>query len=134
MALHKKDDIKLLLPWPPSVNHYWRTVLIPTKRGKVPRTLISKEGRIFRRNAFVAIKKQYPICEVIRDRCQVHIYLKAPDERRRDIDNYVKAVLDVLTHANVLEDDVLVDELIVQRGLKEPGGAAIVSVRRLGGR
>lgn len=40
------------LPWPPSVNHYWRRVLI----GGKPRTLLSKEGREFKQAAVGAVR------------------------------------------------------------------------------
>jgi crossover junction endodeoxyribonuclease RusA len=48
-------------------------------------------------------------------RLEVHLKLFPPDRRIRDIDNHVKAVFDLLTKANVWEDDSQVDVLHVKR-------------------
>ena len=40
------QTLQLTLPWPPSVNRYWRSV--PMGRGRGVRVLISREGRAFR--------------------------------------------------------------------------------------
>ena len=48
-------------------------------------------------------------------RLEVHIKLYPPDRRLRDIDNHIKAIFDLLTKANVWEDDSQVDVLHVKR-------------------
>jgi crossover junction endodeoxyribonuclease RusA len=45
-----------------------------------------------------------------------------PDARRRDIDNYNKALFDALTHAGIWEDDSQVKRMLVEWGPKVPGG------------
>jgi len=111
--------IVLTLPFPPSVNTYWRNI----GRG---RTLISKRGRQYRDDVVgqVANRLIAPL------QCSLHvaITLHAPDKRRRDVDNYLKAPLDALTHAGVWADDSQIDRLSVQRGENIAGGAAVVVI------
>ena len=97
----------LTLPFPPSVNTYWRHV-----KG---RTLISKEGRQYRVDV---------IGTVLRSRCvtfpdqvlNVDIVAWLPDNRRRDVDNLLKAPLDAMAHAHVYEDDSQIADLRIRRG------------------
>ena len=114
--------IVLTLPFPPSVNTYWRNITI---RG-ASRTLISKKGREYRDQVIgiVADKARAAIAE----RLHVAITLHPPDKRRRDVDNYLKAPLDALTHAGVWADDSQIDRLSVTRGDIEPGGRAVVVI------
>lgn len=49
-----------------------------------------------------------------------------PDRRRRDLDNILKSLLDSITHAGVIEDDSLIDDLhIVRRELRKNGAIEI---------
>ena len=55
-------------------------------------------------------------------RLMVKISAYPPDRRRRDLDNILKATLDSLTHAAVIEDDSLIDDLrIVRKSLVQGG-------------
>ena len=99
--------VKLTLPFPPTVNHYYRNV-----NG---RTLMSKEGRMYRGLAIRSCQWQRTpvISPDVRLAVQIDLY---PSNRRRwDIDNRVKACLDALQHAGVIPDDEQVDVLIVKR-------------------
>jgi crossover junction endodeoxyribonuclease RusA len=42
---------------------------------------------------------------------RVEIQAFRPDRRRRDLDNLLKAILDSLTHAGVMQDDALIEDL-----------------------
>lgn len=98
--------ITLTLPWPPSVNHYWRHV-----DGK---TLISKAGRAYRK----AVADQVLIqrgAKMLAGRLHVAIDAHVPDKRRRDLDNLLKSVLDSLTHAGCWLDDEQIDALMIVR-------------------
>ena len=112
--------ITLTLPFPPSVNTYWRNI----GRG---RTIISKRGREYR-DEVVGYVANLPRLAILADRLHVAITLHAPDKRRRDVDNYLKAPLDALTHAGVWADDSQIDRLSVQRGDNHPGGRAVVVI------
>jgi crossover junction endodeoxyribonuclease RusA len=112
----------LVLPWPPSVNSYWRH----SARG----TYIGKPGREFRKGALAAIAKEQP--EPFGDsRVSVVIELRAPDRRRRDIDNHTKGICDALTHAKIIDDDSQIDLLKVIRGPIEKDGAAYVTIEKI---
>jgi crossover junction endodeoxyribonuclease RusA len=119
----------LLLPWPPSVNQYWRHVVLKTKKGLRKRTLLSMEGRHFRTEAVRTIRKQFPVHGVINEPVRVEMHLFPPDRRKRDVDNYSKGVLDALTYAKVWTDDYLVDDLhIIRRRQPVPGGAVTLRI------
>mgnify|MGYP003327377193 FL=1 len=88
--------IELTLPWPPSVNRYWRTF-----QGRM---IISAEGRSYRK----AVADQVLIqrgAKHYEGKIRVVIEAFRPDNRRRDLDNLFKAVLDACTHAGVWADD-----------------------------
>ena len=93
------------LPWPPSVNRYWRSV-----NGKV---LISADGRAYRANvALMATIGKWPVWG---DRnISVSIAAWFPDQRKRDLDNVLKAPLDALTHALLWTDDSQIHELHIR--------------------
>ncbi|MBK9187353.1 MAG: RusA family crossover junction endodeoxyribonuclease [Phycisphaerales bacterium] len=110
--------ITLTLPWPPSVNHYYRRV------GNV--TLISKEGRRFRKR--VAGEVLLAGSPRVEGRLAVWIVASPPDLRRRDLDNVQKALLDALQHAGVYGDDSQIDRITVERGLQTSGGMVLVQV------
>ena len=118
------SKLHLNVPFPPSVNHYWRHI---TLRGHT-RTVISKKGREYRQTIGSLIRPPEPLT----GRLSVCIDLQPPDRRRRDIDNYPKALLDSLTHAGVWEDDEQIDSLHITRGKVEKPGAAIVTISEIG--
>jgi crossover junction endodeoxyribonuclease RusA len=88
--------IDLSLPWPPSVNRYWRTF-----QGRM---IISAEGRTYRKSVADQVLIQRG-AKHYQGKLKVEIEAWRPDNRRRDLDNLLKAVLDSLTHAGVWEDD-----------------------------
>lgn len=106
------------LPYPPSVNHYWRRV--------GARTLISKEGRRFRRRV-LAILSARPI-EPMTGSLSVRVVAHPPDRRRRDLDNITKALLDALEHGGIYEDDSQIDRLAIERARVVPDGKVIVHI------
>lgn len=109
------------LPYPPSVNHYW------CANGK--RRYISHKGRKFRQDAFYVIKTQRPTLTKLA--VSVTVMVWPPDHRKRDLDNILKPVLDVLQYAGVIKDDSQVGELIVRRMEVTKGGATQVTVSQL---
>jgi crossover junction endodeoxyribonuclease RusA len=109
------------LPYPPSINHYWRRV--------GPRTLISREGRRFRRDvmAILAAMGTRPLT----GKLAVHIIVFPPDNRRRDIDNVQKALLDALEHGGAYADDSQIVRLTIEKGGTIDGGKTLVRIREL---
>lgn len=117
----------LELPFPPSVNHYWRSVRI----GKAMRTLISAPGREFRHQVEKTVMAERKALR-IDSGVAVAVTLHAPDNRRRDLDNFGgKALLDALTHSGVWLDDSQVRRLSMEWGKNIRGGKAVVQIRRL---
>jgi len=115
----------IVLPFPPSANHYWRHLTSGKLAG---RTLISQEGRVFReqvqRNA---IAERWPRFTADQ-RLAVRILAYMPDKRRRDLDNLLKSALDALTHAGVWVDDSQIDSLLIERA-PTLGGVLMVEVQ-----
>lgn len=109
------------LPYPPSVNHYWRRV--------GPRTLISRGGRWYRETVIAMLAAAG--AERLSGKLAVHLILHPPDQRRRDLDNAPKALLDALQHGGLYQDDSQIDLLIIRRGLQIIGGQAHVRLDRL---
>lgn len=109
----------ITLPWPPSVNHYWR-------RSKNGMMHISAEGVAFREEAkWQAIKQNAP--KQLHGDLIVDIEAFMPDKRRRDLDNILKALLDALTHAGVWMDDSQIVDIRIRKA-KTIGGMVKVKI------
>ena len=106
------------LPWPPSVNHYWRMV-----KGRM---LISREGRDYRTAVARALGEAGAVR--LEGRLEVQVDAWPPDRRRRDLDNLCKALLDALEHGGAYRDDGQIDRLTVIRRPVVAGGALRVSM------
>lgn len=106
------------LPYPPSVNHYWRRV--------GARTLISRGGQRYRKDVCAALAAdRVPPME---GRLAVRVVVRPPDRRRRDLDNVGKALLDALEHAGAYRDDAQIDRLMFERGEVMPLGGVTVEI------
>ena len=112
------------LPFPPTVNNYY----VKTNRG----IYISQKGRKFRAEVLKAISEQLPGVH-IDERMLVEIVLYPPDARKRDVDNYNKALLDAITEADLWEDDKLIDQLFMYRGqVRSRNGSVYVRITDAG--
>ncbi len=109
------------LPYPPSVNHYWRRV--------GARTLISRGGRAFRQEvcAILAARGVRPLAGPL----EMEIVVHPPDRRRRDIDNVQKALLDALQHGGAYEDDSQIIRLAIEKGDPVEGGKTLVQIKEV---
>lgn len=108
--------MKLTLPFPPSMNHYWR------RCGHIMH--ISEAGKRFRKDvqAVVGLRPR-----TISGRVSVSVTVFAPDRRVRDIDNLLKPMLDALTHSGIWLDDGQVDDLRIVRGpVEKPGRVEVL--------
>jgi crossover junction endodeoxyribonuclease RusA len=118
----------LSLPWPPSVNRYWRS---PNKGRLAGRTLLSAEARAYREAAAFAILRGEGTCvRTFTTRLAVSIVACPPDRRKRDLDNLLKPLLDALAHNLVIEDDSLIDDLRIRRGDIVADGRVFVTVTK----
>jgi crossover junction endodeoxyribonuclease RusA len=110
------------LPYPPSVNHYYRHV--------GPRVLISKAGRKYRE----AVISQLRSCGVQPLDGGIELFLEAypPDRRRRDLDNLMKCVLDSLQHAGAYRDDSQIVKINAEKHQPmPPNGMLYIRIEKL---
>ncbi len=114
--------IEFVLPYPPTVNTYWR------RRGST--YFISEEGKRYRR-AVVLIVRQQRLKLSLSGRLAIKVIAEPPDKRRRDLDNILKAPLDALMHAGLLIDDEQFDEINIVRGQLVPGGRLGIKITEL---
>ena len=114
--------LTLELPWPPSVNHYYRRV--------GPRTLISRAGREFRQRVcgILAARRLPPLT----GRIAVSVEAYPPDRRPRDEDNLLKALIDSLQNGGVFPDDRQIIWLLIYGRQVVPGGRVVVRIREMG--
>ena len=121
------SDLELILPWPPTVNSYYSVV--GHQRG-IRR--ISQRGRQFREEVVAACLEQLGDFEALTHRIYCEIILFPPDRRQRDLDNYMKSLLDAITHSQVWEDDSLIDQLVIHRGVLIPKGSVHLTITEAG--
>jgi crossover junction endodeoxyribonuclease RusA len=114
------SDYNFIMPWPPSVNGYWRTFR--------NRQIISKRGREYRNAVYAEIALLGLLNSNIKEKLSVSVVLNPPTLRRYDVDNFTKALFDGLTNAEFWLDDEQVQRLTVTKGEKTKGGNAEVSV------
>ena len=119
-------SLVITLPFPPSVNHYWRHVVM----GKRVTTLISAPGRKYSAAVQGEVLLQ-KAARRINSHVAMTVLLHAPDRRRRDVDNYAKSLLDSLVKSGVLEDDSVVRDLRLVWGEVLSGGKAVVMIREI---
>lgn len=110
----------LELPYPPSLNSYYRHV-----GGKV---LISKLGRAYRERV-----EQLAVLDDVQNKfnktnLQVVITLYPPDNRKRDIDNVLKCLFDSMTHAKIWKDDSQVKRLFIEKNEPISNGQVIIKI------
>jgi len=115
-------SVEFQLPYPPSINHYWRRVGL--------RTLISSEGRAFRKTvcSILAAAGAKPIDGPL----EIAIQVCPPDRRRRDIDNVQKALLDALEQGGAYHDDCQIVKLSIEKCGPVAGGRTLVRIGELG--
>jgi crossover junction endodeoxyribonuclease RusA len=107
------------LPLPPSVNRLWRS-----NRGRVHR---SDPYAAWLREAGWALLQQRP--KRLTGWVRVSIAAGVPDRRRRDLDNLLKALLDLLVQHQVIETDADVAALDARWDDLVPGGRVCLEVR-----
>lgn len=110
--------VKLELPFPPSINHYFSYY-----QG---RPVLSKDARAYRH-----VVRRIAIAKGIKPLMgplAVRIEIYPPDDRRRDCDNVQKSVLDALQHAGAFWDDSQVVWLLSIKHHSKPSGSIQVQL------
>lgn len=119
--------VNMLLPFPPTVNTYWRHIVM----GKRAATILSDAARKYRKAVCDAILEQHTPRGIFSGRLAVAIIACPPDRRARDLDNLPKGILDSLKHAGVIQDDSAIDQLTVMRSAIVKGGSVNVTVSEI---
>lgn len=117
------DYLELALPYPPSVNHYWRH----TRDGK---HYISAEGKAFRAKVLQICRLFDPFAGAVKIKMEVFY----PDKRERDPDNLQKALFDALTASGLIKDDnnkIIKDYRVVGMDEIRKGGMVVVKIKGL---
>ena len=115
------EMIEITLPWPPSVNTYWRNF--------DGRMIISARGREYRETVGDQMILQKMV-KHFKGLLRVEIEAFRPDKRRRDLDNLLKATLDGLAHAGVYEDDSQIVDLRIFWA-KDIGGMLKIKIEEI---
>ena len=114
-------ETQLELPYPPSVNNYWRRV------GQ--RTIISKFGRQYKKEVAKLCRGLTPFDSSCR--LKITILCCPPDRRKRDLDNVLKALLDSLS-GYVYNDDSQIDSILIIRSEVRKKGLIFLKVIEMG--
>ncbi len=115
---------KLVFPWPPSINSLYC-------QGRTHgQKFMTKTGKAYKQKIIElhANDDMNPVTVPIK----VRIELFPPDRRTRDIDNYIKPILDGLKFLEIIEDDSLINTLLVlkhAKNLKYNKGLALVYIK-----
>src|SRR3990167_10288033 len=129
------DDLPVTgkLPYPPSINRYWKTsirkrssqqstslTLNPltgklNRTGKMIKTVTREPAVIQYVNDVYYLVRQQRINPTFADKLKLTLLIYPPDEKKRDIDNVVKCVMDSLQHAGIYTDDFKIWILHVER-------------------
>ena len=110
-------SVKLILPYPPTVNTYWGA--------NGHRRFISKQGVAFTDEVSLIVKNSKS--KSFGDkRLAIQIMIHPRDKRRFDLDNLLKAILDALMKAGMYNDDSQIDYIEIARGEQVDGGKTVV--------
>ena len=102
--------IELTLPFPVSANHVWK------HRRANHRAYLSQRAKMFRAEVVATLRSLgvQPLLGPLR----VEIIIHPPDQRKRDLDNLLKSLLDALQHGRAFVDDSQISHLVIIR--REP--------------
>lgn len=91
---------------PPRVNEF-----LANFKGRQIKTKVCRE---FKTYAQLKLKEQFVEDNLLNEILKVDVKLYFKDKRKRDVDNYLKAIFDSLTGA-VIEDDSLIKKCVVEK-------------------
>ena len=111
--------ITIELPYPPSVNRYWRYF-----RNRV---VVSAEGRAFKEKVLLILRAMGS--RTLEGPLILRVDLYPPDRRRRDVDNPQKAILDALQYSGLYRNDSQIVRLVATRREPVPNGKTIVRIQ-----
>lgn len=113
-----------VLPFPPSVNKYWRQG--KTWDGRRTTHLSSEAKKFTNQVAVIVAKKCGSHCSTSRLRGEFILHPKT--RAKIDIDNRLKGLLDAMQKAYLYADDEQFDEITIKRGEIIQGGSVEVRI------
>ncbi len=132
--------IELILPWPPSLNHYKKVGrIVMTKNKKLYQQRVNtNETKLFYWQVWSVVKKIMPV-EGFRYaldstiELEVEVYLHPPLKypKKYDADNFFKVLGDSLTNAKVWDDDSQVHCLLLRKCVPIEQGQVRVIIKEL---
>lgn len=96
--------MRISLPYPPSINNYYRNF-----NGRI---IISKAGREYRQ-LVESLMRDFG--QPMEGKLAVRIEMHPPDNKRRDVDNVLKSLLDALQHGGAYKDDSQIYRLSIEK-------------------
>ncbi len=136
------SDLELTLPYPPSVNHYWDSKAIRSKKTKrwIVLKYLTKRAKQFRNDVHERILEQFGTPPKLRGRLAIIVrqHYGPPEgvdrmyDRQQDIDNCLKPLFDALEWSGVYIDDSQIDELLVLRKRRAAVGRVEVVIKTIG--
>jgi crossover junction endodeoxyribonuclease RusA len=111
------NEVRLELPYPPTVNTYWRA--------NGHRRYISPAGVKFTQEVSLIVKTQKP--KTFGDKTlAIRVMIHPRSRRKFDLDNTLKAILDALMKAGMYDDDSQIEYIEIARGEAVKKGAAVI--------
>ena len=105
-----KKTVEFDLPWPPTLNTYYRRHTI----GRKIFTSLSKGARIYKKQVeYIVVKECLKLG--IDQPFEIEFYAFPPDNRKRDVDNLLKAPMDAMESAGVFKNDSLCWSLKIKK-------------------
>ncbi|QDU34285.1 Crossover junction endodeoxyribonuclease RusA [Poriferisphaera corsica] len=91
--------------------------------------IIDERGRAYRNTVGLIANSQTK--EPFTEKASLEIDAYPPDGRKRDLDNILKALLDAIEKAGVIENDSQFDEIRVSRKSKYKGGKVVIRISEI---
>jgi crossover junction endodeoxyribonuclease RusA len=136
-------DIELTLPYPPSVNHYWDSRAVISKKTRKPVVIkyLSARAKSFRDQCAVAVHEQLGKPPKLKHRLAVIVYQHYGPPRgadhghaiAQDIDNCLKPLFDALEWCGVYVNDSQIDELLVVKKRRAAVGRVDIVIKSITG-
>lgn len=114
--------MELELPWPPSINHYWR-------RSPHGGSFISSEGKAYLEHVGLLLKMKR--VKPIEGPVAIRITLNPPNLRRRDLDNCFKVLIDAITKGGAMGDDFQIKHIEATMLDVVKNGRAVIELKPL---
>lgn len=105
--------MKLILPFPPSLNSLYR------HSGHI--TYMSKKGKAYKQEVLEIVADMHPDHVIMEGRLEVAIDVYPPDRRKRDLDNCLKIVLDSLEKLVYTNDNQIDNIRLRRQAVTKPG-------------